>query len=512
MSVEQESKLQGLLGFDPRSREQMVSDAWQQRVARTTNMVDQMGLKPGAVSSAGQLGGLLGTYIGQKMNQNVLSPDQKRDLAVKDKANSIYTNMLATQTSPDMTEDDKGELFQKATAQAYYESGQFDKFHQLSVDLGERKRLRRQSEAQAELLENAVSMAPMKRRELQDELNKYESGETLYVPDDSGKYNFDMPLTGTKLPDGRVRITQNDGTFKEYSQYLPESYVKDLQERRARAEALGARWTLNSVFTSQDKQDASKAVASAITASELVGKMADNIASLVKRGEDPNTIIGTPGKILDFANNLKSGVTAVGNYVTSFFSENDQSKSLGATDFSKAGDAEAMAGKSPAIKSAYDGIQVPSNLKNETERAQYKSAVVQLAYSAWRTMEGGSARQASDKDFANALERIGASSGDSRTMLSVILSMMKDAGRGVDVQADVNRGRASQWFTAPSVDSFLYGNQLPKMHDAQKKMQMTIDSLLGTAQAAPEAAPAPSTAYDADKEARYQAYLKAHGG
>lgn len=493
MSIEQESKLQGLLGFDPRSQQQMLNDAWRQRGAQTASMVDQMGLKPGAAQSAGQLGGMLGTYLGQKLDPNILSPDQKRDLAVKDKANSIYTGLLSQNASPDMTEDDKAELFQKATAQAYYDSGQFDKFHQLSVDLGERKRLRRQSEAQAQILENSVSMEGMKKQELQDHLNIYESGETLYVPDENGKYDFEHPLTGTKLPGGRVKVTQNDGTFKEYDQYLPESYVKDLQERKARADALGARWTLNSVFTAQDKADASKGVASAITSSELVNNMATRIGDMLKNGQDPNVILATPGKILDFTNNLTAGVTAVGKYAASFFSDGDKDKPLG--DVSNPNDIDKLAGKSPAIKSALDNIQVPKSLTDVKERALYKSAIVQLAYSAWRTMEGGSARQASDKDFANALERIGASSGDSRTMLNVILSMMKDSGRNIDVQADVNRGRASQWFSGPSVDSFLYGNGLSKMHDSQMKMQSTIDRLLGNT-----VAPAPDGDFGRAKE------------
>jgi hypothetical protein len=498
----------GILGLDPRSTQEIYYQRSQERQKALMESIGQMGYRDPASASAAQFGGMLGLALGQKiMPGGALTPQDKQAIAIKDRANAIFTQKV--QDNPDMSDEDKALTMQMAAADSYREHGVYDRYNALVLDASQRKRARAQAEAQQELLQAEVTDISNKSIESTVRANKALAGDniTFFLPGEDALTA--EPKTGKVHENGDVEYTDNHGNTKWFNDYIPADTAIAIANAKRLSKAAGAKGpitTPNKLWTETERTLNRESAIGIIAQAKTVDKIGDTLATMMQQGLNPNVAINTPGSALKFASNLVSGLKAASDYAGTIVD-----KATGKVVFSgslKNDNFMDQMRQDPLINAAIQGIQVPEALRGTPQEALYRSMMTQLAYSVWRSMEGAGARNASNQDFANALNRIGGSSGDIKSLFAALDDVLSDNLNRVTASFNgaKNLGKEALGWTPQMVDTYMFQSSSLK---AQKAVHNTRNRLrILTGQAPLDVAPEDWRALTKEEQTQFMDTLR----
>jgi hypothetical protein len=441
--------------------------------------VQSLGFRDPADRTAANLGGQMAVMFGQKFNPAGFTPADKAMMKIKDRANSLFTESLAKANTDGATLDDsdKALLYQKAAAQANLEAGDVERYHNLMLDVTQKQLARDTQKANLDILEANVARVPHVRLMDSIEEIKAQTGASIpvFLPDESGHYNFDSdPVIGQVGPDGTMTVRQNDGSEQKVHQWLPYNDILKLMALNKKGQSNPDTFMKNIGQTGRDKaRDAGRV---ALAQNRIVGKIADAFEGVATEGQNPDVIMGTPGSILSFVDKVRAGVKAGFQWIAPIQDQNGATISVG--DFSNQGQIDNLVRSSPLVKQAYDNIKLPKGITGSEQEAAYKSAVVQLAYATAVAAQGGVRSGLSDKDFANGLTMIGASSGNARNMMLTVLSQLDNGMSSFNDLVDQFHGVGQAYEMTPDeVDAKIFGNVNSKLTSEHAALRSRIQKI-----------------------------------
>lgn len=470
----------GLLGLDSRSLQEIYYQRNQQRQQKLMDQIGSIGYRDPASNSAAQLGGMLGLALQQRVAPGaVLTPQDRQGIAIRDRANAIFTKKL--QDNPDMTDEDKALTMQMSAADAYRENGVYDKYNQLVLDASMKKRQRAQAEAQQKILDSEVHDINNKQVMSDVAMQKAVAGQSQDFFLQGEDPLTAEPKAGKILSDGTMEYRDNNGGTKYFQDFIPADTAIHLANLRREAGVTKAAGALkpHDVWRPEDVSAYRDMTAGAALQSRTIGRVSDTLAELMDKGQNPNEILGLQGKALSTISNLVSGLKSVSDYAGQLVDV-----TTGKTTFSGSiADKSFMAqmGTDPLIKAAIDGIQVPDSIKGAKEADLYKGQITQLAYAVWRSMEGAGAKSASNQDFANALNAIGAGSGNMTSLMGNLDAIMKNGTDKLKFTFNGARqqGRDFLGWDESKVDTFLFQGQFQKTMNEVERRRSRMKILTG---------------------------------
>jgi hypothetical protein len=452
-------------------------------------------------ANAFQLGKFAGEQVGNIVKQHRfggLTPDQfKRKQIIdtgKEKAKKIWDSMTPTQragSDPELRQD----IFAEEVAKAAFEAGDYELGGQITKQQADRGQLRREKRQQlAKLTEDSATAAinqDLKREELRTALegpNLSNTGVQTYVDEEGEHFSAqphpDMPgkliLRGgeedgkvidrgknlkldhyTKLQDAKSKLPNPDG--------LPNS----LKERFAILKS--APWTTKEL---RDKQ----LVASG--SMDVINDVVKIIQSEFAAGRSGKTILAKPGFFLGVANNIKSAFEGISqDFYKPIATGQKLDNGLWDTTVLQGSDIRALAKgdlNNRNVNKNYGDLIANIDIPDEfaANAAAYRSSMVSLAYSIARAAEPG-ARQLSDADFRNALQVVGAASGDPAVLQRVIMQLMNRQLNQIknDVEDVVAFGEQAG-LTPEQAISFMYGDPLEGFLSQFTQTQKNVDNLM----------------------------------
>lgn len=404
------------------SRSEFERNKRRKRLDEFTSTIDKVGagLQPqdrAIFGAFAQLGGGLGDKL-SKQDPAALTPDENRSFDIMEAFNQDMRTLRQDPAFQALDATEQSYRVQQLMADKSADAGDFQSFTQISQDLMQKKVANRTAAAQADRLEGAVQDAAVTRPVLEAEadatMKRMAQGTPVQmVRVTDGKPDLGAAVTVRQMPDGTI-VDVDAGTPISPAEVM---LLDDAIELSDAATVTGD--TPSDLADTLFKQ----------TGVTRMGKLREGISELdnlegvvtraadaFQQASDPQQIVGTAGGLLNFASNLVNALKGSAKNV-SFFSDTDENgnPTEGATRF----------GLDNADEVVPDDAVPPAFRRNAESALKYKSAVMQLVYADARLEEPG-ARQLSDADIKNAMDRLGVSSGDPSAVLSNLESVMNN--------------------------------------------------------------------------------------
>lgn len=463
------------LGFDPRTQQEILDERTRARWQAQIDGQPKRYMSP-ADQTAGQLGTILGGLFSNKFNPTQLNSVEQRDQNIKTRAHSLYTERL--NANPNIGEEDKALLLQRSAADAHFEAGNYELYNKLILDTAQRERARKQALSQQALLDNEVETLAQQNEIITARAEAATSGESFPFIGLGEDPLVATPRIGRLMPDQSVEVHNEDGTVEIVKQYIPLNEALAITRAKQQAdEDANGMVPVHRLWSSEQRAQLKNAPLEQLKQVDIIDSIVDTVWNVVEDGGDPDTLMQTPGGILSWVDKVRATTKAGSNYATEF--SNPDGLVVFKGDLSSESQRRALMAASPEIKGAYDRIRVPAALKNEAERQAFRSAVFQLAWTTWRSSEGEGARQASNQDFAIALDELGANAGSIRAMLGTALRRLSRGNEAYSnlIASTRAQGRYGGW-TQERVDGQIFGNMAQRASDEMQRSLGRMNQLI----------------------------------
>ena len=358
----------------------------------------------------------LGEAVSSKLQGGAkLSDDDEDAMKIIEASNKKMQALVGTPAFEKLTPIERSFQMHQIVADETVRGGDFETYSELVTDLFHKKMAHKQANLEQRKLELDVDAQEQTNEasafdfaNLQESIASGQPAQMVKMV--NGSPDLDAPVTVMQDP-VTGKLMDEDGKQLSFNEVMPLDAALDLA--KAQDEIGGSK--LDGFVTLEKFVGVSEG-------SKLRGQLTDVSASIetidravtaFEGSIDPQTITGTQGGILNFANNLINTVQGTAKNIRVFAQEDASGNGTG--------DSRSL------VDAADDFIsdeEVPAQFRgNSAAQIQYKSAVMQLLYSDARLEEPG-ARQLSDADIAAAKDRLGVSSGDPAAVLANLNSVM----------------------------------------------------------------------------------------
>jgi hypothetical protein len=466
-------KLFSQFGIEDRSQEQILAEKEQARVAGALANVNPNESFAGE-NDLEQAGAFLGAMLVNKFKKPELSPEQKRDLAMKEFA------QIGVQKK--MEEDEQFRADVEANPQLAaietmrqmskfaYDSGDVTLAAEISAEAGRRFMDFRQQQAELAKLKEETAGAKEKRvREGQTHRQKLAETTTIVAPNSEGRYSLEdlegQMITG-RYDTEKGFFVDDEGTEIRNFITLEEAIsLRELAQEEMTdggvQDPSGLDWDakvrlFNSAISGSERTGLRMQFDALDTQSAVMNSIADMFVEMDESGKQPGEFLDGAGRITEFVTDLS-----------------DAAKNVGATwnvQIAKGSPEEIAAGKGEAM---FNGpkdkglveeygslVELPEGMSETGDAAaEYRSSIIQLAYAVARSNEPG-ARQLSDTDFRNAMKEIGTAAASPERLRRVILANFsrksKQVEQGVQRVAEIG---ATVGLSEEQAKALVYGTK-----------------------------------------------------
>jgi hypothetical protein len=393
-------------GIQQGTEEQMLQQAEKARVQEALALAGQSRpMQPGD-EDLSRAGALLGAALKNKFDKPELTPEQKRDLAMKEYATTEIKKKL------------KDDPEWAAQVEENPQLAGIETMRQMSKYMAFR-------EQQAEIAKYHEEMEDKKAtRKRNEETHARDIQDTtqIILPGTNGfslEKLEEQVVTGRWDPEKEAFVTSEGNEAKNFMTLdeaisLRELGLKAMEEQGV-SDVSGLAFDekmrlFNSAIPASERTGMRMQFDAMDTQSAIMNRTADMFEEFIADGKDPAAFLDGAGKVTTFVTDVAKTV-----------------KSLGQTWLVPIKDQDGNILK-PGDLAADVPIEIPEHIKRADETgdaaAEYQSAIVQLAYAVARSNEPG-ARQLSDTDFRNALRELGAAASDPERLRRVIFQNFK---------------------------------------------------------------------------------------
>jgi hypothetical protein len=453
-------------------------------------------------ANAFQLGKFAGEQVGNIVKQHRfggLTPDQfKRKQIIdkgKEKAKKIWDNMTPAQRAGSDAEL-RQNIFADEVAKAAFEAGDYELGGQITQQRTDRAQIREEKKRQLAKLDEDVETAEIKQDTARETLRSALEGPNLdntavqtYV-DEEGEHFAAQPhpdMPGKLI----LRGGEEDGKVIDRGKNLKLDHYTKLQEAKSKLpSADGFPATLKERFailksapwTTKELRDKQLVASGSM---DVINDVVNIIQREFAAGRSGKTILAKPGFFLGVANNIKSAFEGISqDFHKPIATGQLNDRGLLDTTVLQGSDIRDLAKgnlNNRNITKEYGDLIANINIPDEfaANAAAYRSSMVSLAYSIARAAEPG-ARQLSDADFRNALQVVGAASGDPAVLQRVIMQLMNRQLKQIknDVEDVVAFGTTGAGLTAEQSVSFMYGDPLEGFLSQFTQTQENVENLM----------------------------------
>ncbi|NIV33542.1 MAG: hypothetical protein GWN58_30070, partial [Anaerolineae bacterium] len=203
------------LGIETRGQEQILAEKEQARVAAAMGGVDEREWFPGE-NDLEKAGAFLGAFLVNKFKKPELSPEEKRDLAAKEFAQTgVKTRMeddeefrKSVEANPQLASIETLRQMSKF----YYDSGDITLAAEVSAEAGRQYMAFRQQQAElAKMEEETTASREKRKREGEKHKRDIENATSIILPGKDGGFNLqdleNQVVTGRWDPDKEAFVT-----------------------------------------------------------------------------------------------------------------------------------------------------------------------------------------------------------------------------------------------------------------------------------------------------------------
>lgn len=460
----------GQLGFPAFDRETTI----QNRTREQTTLFNKLMAERAAALPAGERGvfqafAQLGRQIGGTPVAS-LTPDEQRKFTIMENANKEMKRLQTTDEFNDLSQRDQALRTQDAIAQAALDAGDMQAFSEIALSTANARQAFARGDKELENIDSTIdSKEAQTKRTIQDTgivahrfgVEKQGQQGSFAIPDDEGKFNFsDEPelVTGFLGQDGNLQ----DASGNVHTSFLTtedfDRFADNITQRTKAARPTGGSSPtsdfLKNIGSAERKalRLAKQDIQSQTRIIKSVGRAVDNA---IQRGENPEAVVGSAGGFIRLADNMfRTARGAIDGFTPNFVTANGTR----------------VDGVSGAVAEFGDDIVLPQGVEeNAADAARYRSAIMQAVYVDARLAEPG-ARQLSDADIKNAMDRLGVSSGNPQTIFSTLMQNFNSRTEGIRGSIDTIRGvGASSGLSRDKAETLIFGDDTVKILDASSE-------------------------------------------
>lgn len=359
-------------------------------------------------------------------SDSFLTEDERKKFAMMEAANK---RMREVQSSPDWaakSPQERAMASKQALADSALEAGDVGTYTTIVSALAKEQAAAEKAAAELKALNARVDAS-----ESTTALNRVKTDNALtdavdnsfVVPGPDGKYNYENPdirVGGFDRKRGGY-VDTSGNLFQKGA--LPIGDFTKLQKERGlmlrdkNGELIGGKEgfdALMKLVPSAQRTQLKNMSGTAAKVGTVTSAVYGLMKNIIDNGQTPESILKTSGSILTFVDDLSSTVKGL----TGAFETGERARFAGKINVGgdRANDGSLVGGTWMSIEEYAqkfgDSIGLPKNVQLSAEDAAlYKSNMMQLFYLSALTKEPGS-RALSDQDIKNAMESLGAQSGD----------------------------------------------------------------------------------------------------
>lgn len=431
-------KLFSQFGIDQRSEEQMLhdqaaqqrQDAFAREQARTQTYRGEKDLR--------RAGTGVGAWLKGKLDDPQLSPDQKRDLEMREYAGTSIRQKMADdagyRTKLEANPQLAGIEMKRKMGEWAFDNGHIELAAQLSQAAGTELFEMREKEASIENMREERRGKIQDRKIKADEYHRDRDKATqILLPEADGTYDvaaLDSKMVVGRWDSDRQAFVTDKGD--EVTDFMTFDQAMDLRQQAIDAMDGEGVSNINDLdFASKvrlfhssigsSERVAMRAAHDALEAqSAIMNSIADKFDEARNQGLKPGAFLDGQGKLADITSDIADMVTTAGNTfhvavakgtLQERKAEKGEVQPLYGTEEFNVAYAEELA-----------AINAPKWAETGNMAAEFQAEIVELAYAVARANEPG-ARQLSDSDFRHALKQLGAAAASPERLGRVMLGL-----------------------------------------------------------------------------------------
>lgn len=356
----------------------------------------------------------LGNEIGGK-DITQLSPTEIKKFQTVEVANQRLKDISKTPEYQALPPIERAFKAKEALAQSAMDAGDFQTGSDILLEV-QRARVARLQQQQA--LDNAQLTGKSAEVGLAQDALAYKSATETYaqmrggkpatfmVPDENGKLSYEGIKTLRMSPDGQIV----DLAGRPVENALPIDALGDINKAIKESQGRVGSDMKGFISNLKDRDKFFSEAQDVNAGARVVGRALSAMGDAV----DPQQIVGTPGGILSFFDNLWN--TGVGSYknlsgIVYAETDNDGNPLPGSSTKTLSEVAEEYAHR----------IKIPAEFQQNVEaQNRYRAAVMQMVYLNARLLEPG-ARQLSDADIKNSMDSLGVKSDNPMAIVQTLI-------------------------------------------------------------------------------------------
>lgn len=492
MAQPQNQSLFSELGFPELSTDEIIRNRTQEQQLLFQKLIsDQAAAMPAVERGVFQSFANLGRALTQK-NTAELTDKEKQQFAIMQKSNQNMQELHASPEWKELDDQEKALRSQEAIARAALELGDVGTFSTIALKTAEQRQKFKRDKAALDQLESSTESNRLSQTKskldislLQDKVRQSREGThgVFAVPGENG-YDFGGPptlVTGKVGPDGVLRTVGGE----EYNAFITPEHFDTFADNRekqlspsGRAGGGGKPLKLNDFSISASEFKAARDLKKDIQGQTLIMKEIGNVfKGSIEKGENPEALVGTAGGFVRLTDNIfRTARGVVAGFKPSMVvggTRNDDGSITGG---------RVVDGITGAVEEFGALIAVPPGIDEKSVEAQrYRSAVMQAVYVDARLAEPG-ARQLSDADIKNAMDRLGVNSGNPEAIFTVLLQNFRHRTDGLRNSIETYRGVAEGHLpgSADRVEQMMFGDNTSAMLDENEDILTQMgESLFG---------------------------------
>lgn len=435
-------------GVSNMSEEQMLQQKEQERVAAALQAAAQGPQYYRGEKDLRQAGAYLGAYLRNKFDKPELTPEQKMNAAMKEYATGAVKDRLAEDEAWRAQVEESPQLAQievlRQMSKYLFDAGDITRSAEMSAEAGRQFMAYRKQKAELEKFQEETTASRERReREGQEHVREISEETQVILPNSDGRFDIanleDQTVTVRWDPERKALFTTEGnevGNFMSLEQAidLRELAQKEMDDSGVTdVNSLG--WDkrvrlFNSAIPASERTGLRMQFDAMDTQAAIMNQTADLFFEMIDKGLNPGAFLDTQGKITDFATNLGSTIKNLGNTFMVGIATGDPEDV-----YNGKGEIVTTGLKGHKFEAMYEeelaAIELPEWVEAGDAAAEYRSAIVQLAYAVARSNEPG-ARQLSDTDFRNALRELGAAAASPERLSRVIMANFARKAKTVD--------------------------------------------------------------------------------
>lgn len=435
-------------GVSNMSEEQMLQQKEQERVAAALQAAAQGPQYYRGEKDLRQAGAYLGAFLRNKFDKPELTPEQKMNAAMKEYATGAVKDRLAEDEAWRAQVEESPQLAQievlRQMSKYLFDAGDITRSAEMSAEAGRQFMAYRKQKAELEKFQEETTASRERReREGQEHVREISEETQVILPNSDGRFDIanleDQTVTVRWDPERKALFTTEGnevGNFMSLEQAidLRELAQKEMDDSGVTdVNSLG--WDkrvrlFNSAIPASERTGLRMQFDAMDTQAAIMNQTADLFFEMIDKGLNPGAFLDTQGKITDFATNLGSTIKNLGNTFMVGIATGDPEDV-----YNGKGEIVTTGLKGHKFEAMYEeelaAIELPEWVEAGDAAAEYRSAIVQLAYAVARSNEPG-ARQLSDTDFRNALRELGAAAASPERLSRVIMANFARKAKTVD--------------------------------------------------------------------------------